>query len=144
MTAISRQVHGPTHNCTLSATSALKDVKDRRVFIDSRRQWFHALKYENDGLSCVVRGPVVESAGGSSSSMQEEHMLTLSLPITDVFPGPGTPVVCQGLSERAHLNGKIGDTRGFNGGKFEVHFEEAGLEPAIIKHENLRIVFELP
>uniref|UniRef100_A0A7S2M7F6 RING-CH-type domain-containing protein n=1 Tax=Skeletonema marinoi TaxID=267567 RepID=A0A7S2M7F6_9STRA len=144
MAALSRQVHGPTHNCTLSATSALKDVKDRRVFIDSRRQWFHALKYENDGLSCVVRGPVVESAGGSSSSMQEEHMLTLSLPITDVFPGPGTPVVCQGLSERAHLNGKIGDTRGFNGGKFEVHFEEAGLEPAIIKHENLRIVFELP
>eukprot|EP00985_Skeletonema_marinoi_P000868 scaffold355_cov161-Skeletonema_marinoi.AAC.1 len=146
LAAISRQVHGPTHNCTLSATSALRDVKDRRVFINSRRQWFHALKYENDGLSCVVRGPVVESAGRSSSiSMQEEHMLlTLSLPISDVSPGPGTPVVCQGLSERAHLNGKIGDTRGFNEGKFEVHFEEAGLEPAILKHENRRIVFELP
>jgi len=87
----------------------------------------------------------VKFAGGSSSiSMQEEHMQTLSLPISDVFPGPGTPVVCQGLSERAHLNGKIGDTRGFNTSKFEVHFEEAGLEPAILKHENLRIVFELP
>ena len=73
-------------------------------------------------------------------------MLTLSLPISDVFPGPGTPVVCQGLSESAPFNGKIGDTRGFNEceGKFEVHFEDAGLEPAIIKHENLRIVFELP
>jgi len=145
LAAISRQVHGPTHNCTLSATSALKDVKDRRVFVDSRREWFHALKYENDGLICVVKGPVVEFSGGSSS-MQEEHMLTLSLPVSDVFPGPGTPVVCQGLSESAHFNGKIGDTRGFNEGegKFEVHFEEAGLEPAIIKHENLRIVFELP
>ncbi|KAL7501362.1 hypothetical protein ACHAWT_010770 [Skeletonema menzelii] len=137
--AISRQVHGPTHNCTLSATAALKDVKERRVFIDSRKQWFQALRYENEGLSCVVRGPVVDSM-----QEQEENMLTLSLPITDVFPGPGTPVVCQGLIERAHLNGKIGDTRGFNGGKFEVHFEEAGLEPATIEHENLRIVFQLP
>ena len=147
--AISRQVHGPTHNCTLSATVALKDVKERRVFIDSRKQWFQALRYENEGMSCVVRGPVVESTGesrSSSSSMQEqeENMLTLSLPITDVLPGPGTPVVCLGLIERAHLNGKLGDTRGFNRGKFEVHFEEAGLEPAIIEHENLRIVFELP
>jgi len=139
LAAISRQVHGPTHNCTLSATAALKDVKERRVFIDSRKQWFQALRYENEGLSCVVRGPVVDSM-----QEQEENMLTLSLPITDVFPGPGTPVVCQGLIERAHLNGKIGDTRGFNGGKFEVHFEEAGLEPATIEHENLRIVFQLP
>jgi hypothetical protein len=139
LAAISRQVHGPTHNSSLSATSALKDIKERRVFIDSRKEWFHALRYENDGLSCVVKGPVVESPHG-----YEDHMLTLSLPITDVLPAPGTPVVCQGLSERAHLNGKIGDTQGFNGGQFEVHFEEAGLEPAIIKHENLRIVFELP
>ena len=148
LAAASRQVHGPTHNCTLSATVALKDVKERRVFIDSRKQWFQALRYENEGMSCVVRGPVVESTGESrsSSSMQEqeENMLTLSLPITDVLPGPGTPVVCLGLIERAHLNGKLGDTRGFNRGKFEVHFEEAGLEPAIIEHENLRIVFELP
>jgi len=43
LAATSRQVHGPTHNCTLSATSALKDVKERRVFIESRKQWFHAL-----------------------------------------------------------------------------------------------------
>ena len=143
LATISRQVHGPAHNCTLSATSALKDVKQRRVFIDSRRQWFHALRYENHGMNCVVRGPIVEAAGGSSS-MQEEHVLTLSLPVTHVFPGPGTPVVCRGLSERAHLNGKIGDTRGFNNGKFEVHFEDAGLEPAIVNHDNLRIVFELP
>eukprot|EP00577_Skeletonema_sp_RCC1716_P001007 CAMPEP_0113431196 /NCGR_PEP_ID=MMETSP0013_2-20120614/33449_1 /TAXON_ID=2843 ORGANISM="Skeletonema costatum, Strain 1716" /NCGR_SAMPLE_ID=MMETSP0013_2 /ASSEMBLY_ACC=CAM_ASM_000158 /LENGTH=237 /DNA_ID=CAMNT_0000320159 /DNA_START=1 /DNA_END=710 /DNA_ORIENTATION=- /assembly_acc=CAM_ASM_000158 len=62
LAAISRQVHGPTHNSTLSAASALKDIKERRVFIDSRKEWFHALRYENDGLSCVVKGPVVESA----------------------------------------------------------------------------------
>jgi hypothetical protein len=72
------------------------------------------------------------------------YMSTLSLPITDVFPGPGTPVVCHGLVDGVHLNGKIGDTRGFDEGKFEVHFEEADLEPARIKHENLRILFELP
>ena len=139
LAAISSQVHGHTHNCTISATSALKDVKERRVFVDSRRQWFHALRYENEGLSCVVRGPVVESAGG-----HEENMSTLSLPITDVFPAPGTPVLCTGLIERAHLNGKIGDTQGFDNGTFAVHFEEAGLVPACVKNENLRIVFELP
>jgi len=145
LSATSYRVHGPTHNCTLSAVSALKDVKERRVFIDSRKQWFHALRYENDGQSCIVKGPVPEAAGGSRNSMHEEqHMSTLSLPITDVFPGPGTPVVCHGLVEGAHLNGKIGDARGFEKGKYEVHFEEAGLEPARIKHENLRIVFELP
>ena len=99
-------------------------------------------------MSCVVKGPVATSAGGSSSTQEEDHMkmITLSLPVSDVFPGPGTPVVCQGLSaERSHLNGKIGDTRGFNEGKFEVHFEEAGtrFEPAIIRHENLGIVFDL-
>jgi hypothetical protein len=147
LSATSHRVHGPAHNCTLSAASALKDVKERRVFIDSRKQWFHALRYENDGLSCVVKGPVPEAAGGSRNSRHEEqHMSTLSIPIADVFPAPGTPVVCHGLlGDCANLNGKIGDTRGFNkGGKFEVHFEEAGLDPARIKHENLRIMFELP
>jgi len=87
----------------------------------------------------------VSASAGGSSSLQEDQMkmVTLSLPISDIFPGPGTPVVCQGLSESIHLNGKIGDTRGFNKGKFEVHFEEVGFEPAIIRHENLRILFEL-
>ncbi|KAL7442046.1 hypothetical protein ACHAXM_011273 [Skeletonema potamos] len=151
LSATSHRVHGPTHNCTLSVASALEDVKERRVFIDSRKQWFHALRYENDGLRCVVKGPVQvpDCAGGSSNSRSrhgEQHMYmsTLSLPITDVFPGPGTPVVCHGLVDGVHLNGKIGDTRGFDEGKFEVHFEEADLEPARIKHENLRILFELP
>lgn len=143
LAATSRQVHGPAHNCTLSTTSALKDVKERRVFVESRQQWFYALRYENEGMSCVVKGPV--------AAQEEDHMkntITLSLPVSDVFPGPGTPVVCQGLSaERSHLNGKIGDTRGFNEGMFEVHFEDyagAGFEPAIVEHENVRIVFDLP
>ena len=146
LAAVSRQVHGPSHNCTLSATSALKDIKERRVFVESRQQWFYALRYENEGMSCVVKGPVAASAGGSSST-QEDHMkmITLSLPVSDVFPGPGTPVVCQGLSaERTHLNGKIGDIRGFNEGKFEVHFEGSAFGPAIVKPENLRIMFDLP
>jgi hypothetical protein len=140
LAAISCQVHGPTHNCTLSATSALEDVKERRVFIDSRRQWFHALRYENEGMRCVVRGPVASSARGG----QEDNMVTLSLPIADVFPAPGTPVVCHGLVEGSHLNGKIGDTQGFDNGTFEVNFEEEGLVPACVKNENLRILFELP
>ena len=140
----SHQVHGPAHNCTLSVTSALNDVKERRVYIESRRLWFQALQYEHDGLSCVVRGPMPTSPGGTSSGYEEGMMSTLSFPVTDVLPGPGTPVVCQGLVDKAHLNGKIGDTRGFNEGKFEVHFEEAGLEPAIVDRGNLRIVFDLP
>ena len=33
---------------------------------------------------------------------------------------------------------------GFTNGNFQVHFEEAGLEPAIVDHENIQIVFDLP
>lgn len=141
LVAMSHRVHGPTHNCTLSATSALQDIKERRVFIDSRKEWFHALRYENDGQSCVVKGPIVDSARGGYDG---DRMLTLTIPIEEVFPAPGTPVICHGLTEGSHLNGKVGDTQGFDKGAFKVHFEEAGLEPAIIKHENLRILFELP
>jgi hypothetical protein len=44
----------------------------------------------------------------------EGHIMTLSLPITYVFPGPGTPsfsFVCHGKVEGARLNGKIGVRR---------------------------------
>ena len=48
------------------------------IDIDSRKQWFHALRYENeDGLNCVVTGPVPDSAGGSCRHEDEEHIMCL-------------------------------------------------------------------
>ena len=61
----------------------------------------------------------------------------------------GTPVVCHGLKNVPHLNGKIGDVRSFdrNGSKrYEVHFEDTSLVPSVanVRPENLRIAFDLP
>jgi hypothetical protein len=55
LAATSYRVHGPVHNCTLSATSALKDIQER---------------------SCVVKGPVPESAGGSSTNFSRSALST--------------------------------------------------------------------
>ena len=59
----------------------------------------------------------------------------------------GSPVVCHGLKNAAHLNGKIGDARVYNRitGRYEVHFEDKSLGgPVAVKWENLRILFQLP
>jgi hypothetical protein len=108
------------------------------IDIDSRKQWFHALRYENeDGLNCVVTGPVPDSAGGSSRHEDEEHIMCLFQLQMFVLPGLRNPVVCHGLVEEEHLNGKIGDTKScFDKGMFEVHFEEASILPA---ESNMRI-----
>ena len=55
-------------------------------------------------------------------------------------------MVCHGLKNAAHLNGKIGDARDYDDdtGRYEIHFEDKSLKPAAVKRGNLRIVFELP
>jgi hypothetical protein len=59
---------------------------------------------------------------------------------------PGTRVVCTGLKNAAHLNGKIGDVHKFNLNKerrCEVRFEDKRLNNALVKLSNLRIVIDL-
>ena len=58
----------------------------------------------------------------------------------------GTPVVCHGLKNASHLNGKIGDVRERQNksGRYLVHFEDSSLKPCLVKHVNVRILFDLP
>ena len=69
-----------------------------------------------------------------------------AVPSADIRVAAGTPVVVKGHKESACLNGKIGDVRAVDEAKecFIVHFEDKGLEPCSVKHEFLRILFELP
>ncbi len=65
-----------------------------------------------------------------------------------IYPRAGCPVICHGLTNAPHLNGKLGEVRSISedsaGLRFGVHFEEKGLKPATVKPQNLRIAFELP
>ena len=51
-----------------------------------------------------------------------------------------------GLTKAAHLNGEIGDIREYCklSHRFVAYLEGKGLKPVKVKHENLRIVFNLP
>lgn len=70
----------------------------------------------------------------------------MTVAIDDVKIERGTPVICHGLKNAAHLNGKIGDITSYDGetGRYGVRFEDKGLTSALVKPSNLRIVFELP
>jgi len=74
------------------------------------------------------------------------------------------PVVCRGLKNAPHLNGKLGQVKSIynaidkspfrvdhvahflpsTGLRFSVHFVDTSMKPAAVKLENLRIVFDLP
>jgi hypothetical protein len=88
-----------------------------------------------------VTGPIVDENN-------ERRMFRVES--ATVLPKSGCPVLCYGLINASHLNGKLGEIRSMSmdsssgGFRFWVHFEEKGLKPAAIKPENLRIVFELP
>ena len=58
----------------------------------------------------------------------------------------GTPVICHGLKNARHLNGKIGDVMRYDtvACRYEVRFEHKSLRPASVKAANLRILFDLP
>ncbi len=58
----------------------------------------------------------------------------------------GTPVVFHGLEKAVHLNGAFGDVRDYcvKNNHYVVHLEGKGRKPVKVKHENLRVVFELP
>jgi len=130
---LSRRVHGMEHESTKRSMSYLQRMKER-IVITQDGQPFIALRYENDGDKCIVKDPTIE----------DEKETKISAP--DIIPYLGTPVVCKGLQQLTHLNGKIGDVRkvDLEEGKCQVHFQEAGLEHAEIKFNHLRVVFDLP
>jgi len=142
---VSKQVLGSNHTSTQLAESLLKQVKMRQVVVVTL---FQALRYEDDGEKIIVNGP----------HWSEEKEIIFDT--KDAIPVLGTPVICHGLIESNHLNGKIGEIRDIKkkrpagrlghmlqycekAGRY-VHFEDEGLEPRLVKPENLRILFELP
>ena len=136
-------MHGPDHDQTKKGEAILHQCQQRIVGIgDGRgRSLFQVLRFVDDGAKYVVKGPFVNE---SFKNVEKETVLTLetsSLNFTQ-----GTPVVCHGLENAVHLNGKIGDLRGFyaSNNQYKVCFEDKKLKPVQVKRSNIRIVFDLP
>jgi len=142
LVATSRRVHGSGHQRTKDAVLLLEKSLERYVFIESKL--YQALRYENDGNSCVVEGPVPnEIALGERRKFDNEKIFSIaSADIKVVF---GTPVVLHGLKKAAHLNGKIGDVRDYcqSTDRYMLYLEDKGLKPVKVKHGNFRVVFDL-
>ena len=141
LAAESRRVHGPEHDCTLWADKLLKKCKTRLVYVTPENQPFRALRYENDGGTCVVKGPITEPP-----SEDGERIFHVASDL--IFPCKGCPVICHGLVRASHLNGEVGDARAchnsITGRRVAMHFADISLKTALIKPENVRVAFELP
>ena len=138
----SRQVLGLDHACTKDATHLMNYCMKRLVLIlPDKSHYFQAMRYEDDGDTLVVIGPILNPRQVDD---EREFQVTSDL----VFPMIGCPVVCHGLTGATHLNGKLGQVRSAResktGLRAEILFEDTNLNPASVKFENLRIVFDLP
>ena len=94
---------------------ALQSVGDQYVVKQARRR-------EADGDLIILR--------------DSPNCETFTVPANDIlWPVGGTPVVCHGLKNAAHLNGKIGDARGYKAAtdRYEIHFEDKSLKPVAVK-----------
>ncbi len=114
----SRLVHGPEHSCTRRADQILNQITSRDVNILLNDKLpgdggFQALRYENDGGICVVKGPI-------AVPRREDDERIYSVATDLILPIHGCLVICHGLVGAPHLNGKMGDVRG-------VHTTEPGV-----------------
>ena len=108
--------------------------------VKGKNNWFQAVRYEEEGEKLVVQGPIT-----TPRKVEGEEMLTIAP--DDIFGlVQGTPVICTGLKQQTHLNGKIGDvrSRGEDCDCYLVYFEDEGLDPQPVRAKFLRILFELP
>eukprot|EP00579_Thalassiosira_antarctica_P003118 CAMPEP_0201905878 /NCGR_PEP_ID=MMETSP0902-20130614/56732_1 /ASSEMBLY_ACC=CAM_ASM_000551 /TAXON_ID=420261 /ORGANISM="Thalassiosira antarctica, Strain CCMP982" /LENGTH=512 /DNA_ID=CAMNT_0048440001 /DNA_START=63 /DNA_END=1601 /DNA_ORIENTATION=+ len=141
LAVISKRVHGPDHQLTKKAASHLELWTKRYVMVSCQHQWFlfQALRYEEDGKECVVKGPIA-----TPRNIQDETSFTVAT--EDIRPTMDSPVICHGLESSPHLNGKVGDVRSQDKdtGLYRIHFEDKDLEPCLVNHGNMRILFELP
>ena len=141
--AASRQVHGPHHKITIEADEMLVKCKERFVTVLLENKQFQALRYENDGEICVVKGPVTEPR-----NLEDERVYCIANNL--VIPNKGCAVICYGLVSASHLNGELGEVTKFKRDesgrilRMGVHFEKKGVNSALVKPENLLIAFELP
>lgn len=157
LTAISLRVYGLEHDITKKTVSVLKISKRRLVVIPSQADAsikssvvvFEALEYDaNEDTYVLMKARRLE-ADGQVNVLREptnEDGQTFPVGANDIICHDGTPVVCHGLINASHLNGKIGDAREYNfdTDRYAVHFDDTSLKPVSVRRENLRIVFELP
>ena len=141
LTAASKRVHGPDHDLTKRADLSLQGCKERWVKIKYQSELeYLALRYEEDGKKYVLQGPVSEPRNIDAEE-------TFIVPTKNITYYNGTPVVCQGMDDHlSHLNGKIGDVRGWkkHTGRYKIHFEDGDLQPCYVEPNKIRILFELP
>jgi len=138
---ISRRVLGPGHDMTLQIENGLNFCRKRRVgmMTDDGVKQYQALRFDDEEGKHVVNGPISDPR-----KPDEEEIMTVAM--NDIILIQGSPVMCHGLRNAAHLNGKVGDTRSFDNktGRYRVRFEDKSLKSALVKPGNLRIAFDLP
>jgi len=62
------------------------------------------------GETCVVMGPFTLSRALTESRRQDDER-TFHVESSLIFPTAGCPVICHGLVDAPHLNGKLGEVR---------------------------------
>lgn len=166
LTADSSRIHGPDHDSTKEAIEALDEIKTRYVFIlnDDKAMpgeaHFQALRYDNDGKTCLVTGPI-------ATPRREDQEDIFHIANDLILPFPGCPVMCHGLISAPHLNGQLGGVKCFlnfpDGVQVAILLENMSLATATfsgdsrlcrvrtdettalrVKPEKLRILFDLP
>ena len=154
--AISHRVNGPDHIVTKSAKSALSQWKVMRTIDrvhEGKVEVYEALRYEYDGDEemLIVKGPIPDENNCTQVDYQNipDHnhkIFPVAVTSSHIIYDFDTPVVCHGLKNAQHLNGKIGELRSFDDKslRYEVHFEDPKLKPCLVKPENVKILFELP
>ena len=104
LVTISRRVNGSNHKTTMRANKLLGHSKVRCVALLPVYKPFQALRYDNDGEICVIRGPITEPRN-------VEDKRTYHIANKLVIPCAGCPVIFHGMVSASHLNGKLGEVR---------------------------------
>jgi hypothetical protein len=141
LAANSHQAHGPDHSCTKLAVELLDFRKRRYVEVPPSVRLFLALRYEDDGEICVVKGPIAEPR-------REDDEQVFRIDRKNILPRETCIVICHGLVRASYLNGEVGVVKECRKigteMRYLVHFENKRHKHALVKMENLRIAFDLP
>lgn len=133
---ISRRVLGKDHNITEEVESLLGKMKMRigRMTSNNSGEDNSVVILKRETNQLAVRKLKQALLPQTTFLVNEGDLLYLD----------GTPVVCVGLKNATHLNGEIGDVRGYNSEteRYSVHFEDGST--AAVRGPNLRILIKLP
>ena len=137
---ISRRTYGFDNDLTQIVESNLQNVKIRYVCVESEGKtlFYQALKYDDDGMTLVVHGPLNGPLAHPLTNIPDSNIK--SIPSKDVIPGPGTPVICY---KPGHKKGRVGEVRAREEtGKLKVQFADKSIRT--LMQENVRVLFALP